>query len=59
MVCEEHCPTPDKAIKLKRDTVKGKEVLRPLVDGNLCVGCGICQTKCPTSPIRAIRVTPF
>ena len=59
MVCEEHCPTPDKAIKLKRDTVKGKEVLRPLVDGNLCVGCGICQTKCPTSPIRAIRVIPF
>lgn len=59
MVCEEHCPTPDKAIKLKRDSVDGKVVLRPLVDGNLCVGCGICQTKCPTSPVRAIRVIPF
>lgn len=59
VVCEEHCPTPDKAIKLKTDIVDGVTVLRPLVDGNLCVGCGICQTKCPTSPIRSIKVSPF
>ena len=59
IVCEEHCPVADKAIKLKRDIVDGKEVLKPLVDGNLCVGCGTCQNKCPVRPVRAIRVTPF
>lgn len=59
VVCEEHCPTPDKAIKLKKDIVSDAAVLRPLVDGNLCVGCGICQTKCPTRPRRAIKVLPF
>ncbi|MDD4878990.1 MAG: 4Fe-4S binding protein [Candidatus Omnitrophica bacterium] len=59
VVCEEHCPVADKAIKLKRETVGGREVLRPLVDGNLCVGCGTCQNKCPTRPVRAIRVAPF
>ncbi|MDD5546701.1 MAG: 4Fe-4S binding protein [Candidatus Omnitrophica bacterium] len=59
VVCEEHCPVAEKAIKLKRDTINGVEVLRPLVDGNLCVGCGACQNKCPTRPVRAIRVTPF
>jgi len=59
IVCEEHCPVAEKAIKLKRDIVAGSEVLKPLVDGNLCVGCGTCQNKCPTRPIRAIRVSPF
>lgn len=59
IVCEEHCPIPEKAIKLKRDLTGGREVLKPLVDGNLCVGCGTCQNKCPTRPVRAIKVTPF
>ena len=59
IVCEEHCPIPDKAIKLKRETLDGRGVLKPLVDGNLCVGCGTCQNKCPTRPVRAIRVMPF
>ncbi len=59
VVCEEHCPVADKAIKLKKDIVDGREVLKPLVDGDLCVGCGTCQNKCPVRPVRAIRVTPF
>ncbi|MFC1523742.1 4Fe-4S binding protein [Thermodesulfobacteriota bacterium] len=62
IVCEEHCPTPDKAIKFRMATVKnsqGKlvEVRQPyLVDG-LCVGCGICETKCPLPGTAAVRVT--
>ncbi len=56
IVCEEHCPVYDKAIKLKEETVDGVRVLKPYVDEYLCVGCGICQNKCPTSPVRAIRV---
>jgi MauM/NapG family ferredoxin protein len=59
VVCEEHCPVSDKAIKLKREAVSGIEVLRPIVDVNLCVGCGTCQNKCPVRPVRAIRVSPI
>lgn len=57
MVCEEHCPVPGKAIKAKREMIGGREVLKPLVDAGLCVGCGICQNKCPCRPVRAIRVS--
>ncbi|MBF0216842.1 MAG: 4Fe-4S binding protein [Candidatus Omnitrophica bacterium] len=55
IVCEEHCPTPDKAIKMEIDT---SGIRRPIVDKTLCIGCGICQTKCPVRPQRAIRVIP-
>ncbi len=58
IVCEEHCPIFEKAIKLREDIVDGKKVLKPYIDEYLCVGCGICQNKCPTRPVRAIRVTP-
>jgi len=56
IVCEEHCPVADKAIKLDIARIDGHDVYRPVVDAALCVGCGICQNKCPVSPQRAIRV---
>ena len=55
IVCQEHCPVSDKAIKL--DTYAGG-LAKPYIDENLCVGCGICQNKCPVRPIRAIKVNP-
>ena len=59
LVCEEHCPIPQKAIKVVEvETVKGQEVGKPLVKPELCIGCGICQNKCPVRPKRAIRVDP-
>jgi polyferredoxin len=58
IVCEEHCPVQEKAIKVDVITVDGREVKRPVVDPSLCVGCGICQNKCPVRPERAIRVSP-
>ncbi len=58
IVCEEHCPVPTKAIKAYEEVVEGKKLLRPYVDSSLCIGCGICQNKCPTTPVRAIRVLP-
>ncbi|MFH1190269.1 MAG: 4Fe-4S dicluster domain-containing protein [Candidatus Omnitrophota bacterium] len=55
LVCQEHCPVSEKAIKL--DTYAGG-LAKPYVDEYLCVGCGICQNKCPVRPVRAIRVSP-
>lgn len=58
IVCEEHCPIPDKAILLKEEKIGTQKILKPYVDEKLCTGCGICQTKCPVIPVRAIRVYP-
>ncbi len=58
IVCEEHCPVPDKAIELKKEWVDGRLVLKPVVDHKRCIGCGLCQNVCPVRPMRAIRVTP-
>lgn len=58
LVCEEHCPVADKAIKIQTDIDDGRPVSKPVVDTSLCIGCGICQNKCPVRPVRAIRVTP-
>ena len=63
IVCEEHCPTPQKAIRLREEkvfSVNSTEPLilkRPYVDEKLCIGCGICETKCPLSDRSAIIVT--
>lgn len=62
MVCEEHCPVPDKAIKFREErimTIDGKEadVLLPYVEETLCIGCGICVTRCPVESERGIFLT--
>lgn len=62
MVCEEHCPVPDKAIYFAPVTVTGRdgvptELLRPHVDPAHCTGCGICENVCPFKDQPAIRVT--
>jgi len=59
LVCEEHCPVPEKAIRLLPENAGGKAALKPFVKKELCVGCGICQNKCPVRPERAIRVSPL
>jgi len=58
IVCEEHCPVSTKAIKTYDEIFDGKKIKKPYVDASLCIGCGICQNKCPTMPFRAIRVLP-
>lgn len=61
IVCEEHCPTHDKAIKFTEVTVKnpaGESILlrQPYIIEELCVGCGICENKCPLAGNAAVRV---
>ncbi len=62
IVCEEVCPTPKKAIWLENKTVEARdgkkiEVKQPHVDLKLCIGCGICENKCPVRGRPAIYVT--
>ncbi|MFH1943975.1 MAG: 4Fe-4S binding protein [bacterium] len=62
MVCEEHCPLPDKAIKFRESkviTIDGKDatVLLPYVEETLCIGCGICVNRCPVEVERGIFLT--
>ncbi len=60
LVCEEHCPTGKKAIVFTEKQVlvqsEVKTLKIPRVVGKLCVGCGICETKCPLDGPAAIRV---
>jgi len=62
IVCEEHCPTPEKAIKFEIHRVHipdgtVKEVKYPYVEESLCIGCGICVNKCPLEGTAGIFVT--
>lgn len=61
MVCEEHCPTPDKAIIFRLTQVEkdGESIVLkvPYVDESLCIGCGICENKCPVTGRAGIFIT--
>ena len=62
IVCEEHCPVPDKAIKFEEKNATLPEggqitVKYPYVIKELCIGCGICETKCPLPGESGIFVT--
>jgi polyferredoxin len=61
LVCEEHCPTPDKAIKFDIKMAQlpdgtSRAVKYPYVVRELCIGCGICEHKCPLPAQPAVWV---
>lgn len=61
LVCEEMCPLPEKAIQLNPTEVTLPDgfvttVRRPVVLRDRCIGCGICEYKCPLAGESAIRV---
>ncbi len=61
IVCEEMCPTPEKAIRLEEVTVaddRGEPAIvqRPYVLQDVCIGCGICEYQCPLEGQAAIQV---
>ena len=61
MVCEEVCPVSPKAI-FTRNVVSPtagapKELKRPYIDPEKCIGCGICEHECPVKDDPAVYVT--
>ena len=64
IVCEEMCPVPDKAIELGRRRLitraDGSQdyLSRPTVVASRCIGCGICEYKCPVEGTSAIVILP-
>jgi len=61
-VCADVCPAD--AIRMKEDynrRLKDKDgniwfPKFPVVEATLCVGCGMCENKCPVTPVSAICV---
>lgn len=61
IVCEEHCPLPQKAIRIKEvevvsDSGERTVLQRPYLDRARCIGCGICENKCPLEGPAGVRV---
>jgi MauM/NapG family ferredoxin protein len=64
IVCQEMCPVAPKAVLLDERRVQTQEngrqdyVQRPTIRADRCIGCGICEFKCPVKGPAAIVVMP-
>jgi polyferredoxin len=61
IVCEEMCPLPEKAVHLSEIEFKTEDgtidrIQAPYVIRDRCIGCGICEYKCPLNGEAAIQV---
>ncbi|MDL2265049.1 4Fe-4S binding protein [Parabacteroides sp. OttesenSCG-928-G07] len=51
--CSEHCPTQAVHMELYKE---GSTLTVPVVEPDLCIGCGGCESICPVRPDRAIVI---
>jgi polyferredoxin len=61
IVCQEMCPLPQKAIELQGSIFQQTDgstitIQTPYVFRERCIGCGICENKCPVKGTAAIQV---
>jgi ferredoxin len=54
LICDEVCPY--NAVSALSRTVRGVTLLRPFVEERACMGCGLCESRCPTQGPAAIQV---
>jgi len=54
--CVDRCPYPEEAIRMTVPE-EGETIGHPVVDAEVCTGCGICVFACPPEP-GAIHVEP-
>ena len=55
-ICVDRCPYPDEALRLAPPG-EGEPYGHPVVDSEVCTGCGLCVFACPPEP-SAIVVEP-
>jgi len=61
IVCEEHCPIPNKAIRSRVVELidpdgRRRRIMEPYVVDDICNGCGICEYVCPLEAKAGIEV---
>jgi MauM/NapG family ferredoxin protein len=54
-ICVDRCPYPEEALRIV--VPEGETVGHPVVDAEVCTGCGLCVFSCPAEP-TAIVVDP-
>ena len=55
-ICVDRCPYPEEAIRIEKPS-EGESIGHPVVNADICTGCGICVFACPAEP-GAIVVDP-
>ncbi len=53
--CARHCPT-GAILMVSQDPDNPSSLAIPIIDTNLCIGCGACEHLCPARPESAIYV---
>jgi len=56
--CQRNCPT-GAIIQVARDPNNEKSLKIPVVDKEICIGCGACEYLCPARPFSAIYVEGY
>ena len=55
-ICVDRCPYPEEAIRIA-PPAEGEAIGHPVVEADVCTGCGLCVFACPSEP-AAILVEP-